>query len=259
MREVRIHLSCLFYFSFFTSVNETCIGGDVFVLHPDSSTASGSSRRRSFQPARRSLAHERSPRLTRTYADEENGVSTCEASSPLLVVDSPAVSRQDTFTQDGSTPKGTDDDIFLADVAVQGSGSAADPPSVPVRVVYSPAVARNAGDCEQMLAPSDFSPSSPLAEAPSPSQNQFYRRRGSTVSNDQARLPTLSVPSPLLRQQSNNRSPSERHLQEESDEADLSAPIFMAFPKWRGLRKVVVAKIALGIVTCCVLGNLIYT
>jgi hypothetical protein len=243
---------------FFISVNETCIGGDVFVLHRDSSTASGSSRRRSFQLAHRSLAHERSPRLTRTYADEENGVPTCEDLSPLLVVDSPAVSRQDTLAQDASTPKRTDDNIFLADVAVQGSGSATDPPSVHFRVVYSPAVARNAGDCEQVLAPSGFSPSSPLAEAPSPSQNQVYRRRGSTVSNDQARLPILSVPSPLLRQQS-NRSPSERNLHEESDEADLSAPIFMAFPERRGLRKIVVAKIALGIVTCCVLGNLIYT
>jgi hypothetical protein len=254
-------LSCLnfFFFFFFTSVNETCIGGDVFVLHPDSSTASGISHRRSFQLARRSLAHERSPRLTRIHADEENGVSTCEDLSPLLVVDSPAVSMQDTFAPDGSTPKKMDDDIFLADVAVQGSGSATDPPSVPVRVVYSPAVARNAGDCEQTLAPSDFSPSSPLAEAPSPSQNQFYRRRGSTVSNGQARLPTLSIPSPLLRHQSNNRSPSERNLQEESDEADLPAPIFMAFPKTSRLQKIVVAKIALGIVTCCVLGNLIYT
>lgn len=258
MLEVRVHFKLLILI-FFTSVNETCIGGDVFVLHRDSSTASGSSRRRSLQRARRSLAHERSPRLTQTYADEEHGVPTCEASSPLLVVDSPAVSRQDAFARDGSTPKRTDDDIFLADVAVQGSGSATDPPSVPVRVVYSPAVARNAGDSEQMLAPSDFSPSSPLAEGPSPAQNQVYRRRGSNVSNDQARLPTLSVPSPLRRQQSSNRSPSERNLQDESDEADLSAPIFMAFPERRGLRKIVVAKIALGIVTCCVLGNLIYT
>lgn len=208
---------------------------------------------------RRSHAYERGARLTTTPAEEENSLQIYEATSPLLVVDSPAVSRRGSFAGDWSTAKGAVESIDLADLAVEGSGSAPDPQLSHLRVVYSPAVARNPGDREQILAPRDFSSSSPSAEAPSLSENQAYRRRGSAVSNNEARLPTVKVTSPSLRQSSNSSSPAERNFREEIDVVDLSTPGFTAFPERKGLRKIVVARIALGIVTCCVLGNLIYT
>jgi hypothetical protein len=197
-------------------------------------------------------------------------------------VHSPPVSRRGSFARDQSPPKGTDEEIDLGDLAAEGSGSALDPSSIPLRVVYSPTVSRNRSigytshsqkpstvsnregdpedsDRERMLPPSGFSPTSPSFEAPFPSENLDYGR-SSTASNTEARLLTFDVPSPSLQPPSSNRSPAERtSFREEGDEEDLSPPIFMAFLERKWLRKTVVAKIALGIMTCCVLGNLIYT
>jgi hypothetical protein len=279
--EVRAHLSLV---ECCKSIIDACIGGDVFVLHRDNSSASAHSRRRSLLSAPGSPAYEGVPRLITTLAEEESSVPTYEASSsPLVVVHSPAVSRRGSFTRDESPSKITDEETDLADLAAEGSGSALDPSSIPLRVVYSPAASRSQSightshsqkpsivsnreryledsDRDQTLPYDEFSPTSPLFDASFPSENQVYRRRGSTASNTEARIPSFNVPSPSLRPPSNNRTPAERtSFGEDGDEEDLSPHVFMAFPERKGLRKIVVAKIALGIVTCCVLGNLIYT
>lgn len=284
MLEVRAHSSLI---ERCKPITDACIGGDVFVLHRDNSSGSAHSRRRSFLSTRRSLAYEGVPRLITTPAEEENSVPTYEASSsPLVVVHSPPGSRRGSIVRYQSPTKSTDEEINLTDLAAEASGSALDPSSIPLRVIYSPAVSRNPStgqtshsqkpsivsnrergledsSRDQTLPRSEFSPTSPSFEAPFSSENQVFRRRGSTASNTEAKLPTFTVPSPTLRPPSNSRSPAERSPFEEEDEEeeeeDLPSPVFMAFPERKGLRKIVVAKIALGIVTCCVLGNLIYT
>jgi len=47
--------------------------------------------------------------------------------------------------------------------------------------------------------------------------------------------------------------------EEAGPEENPSMLVFRAFPERKWFRSIVVAKIALGIVTCCVMGNLIYT
>jgi hypothetical protein len=230
---------------------------------------------------RRSLAHE-VPRLITTPAEEENCVLAYEAStSPLVVVTSPAVSRRGSFAYDDGASKKSDEEIDITDLGQEASGSGLDPSSIPLRVVYSPAVSRNPSirhtshspkpsvisnidaateSTEQILPPTDVSPTLPSFEAPFLSSNQVVRRRSSTASNIEAGLPATNAPSPSLRPVSNPRSPPERtSLQEQGYGDDRPPYVFMAFPERKWLGKVVVAKIALAIVTCCVLGNLIYT
>jgi hypothetical protein len=46
---------------------------------------------------------------------------------------------------------------------------------------------------------------------------------------------------------------------EEARQEENTAPVFGAFPERRWFRPILVARVALAIVTCFVLGNLIYT
>lgn len=112
-------------------------------------------------------------------------------------------------------------------------------------------------DPDQMI-PLTVSPTSPSFESPFLAENQLHRRRNSSISNAEGRVPAISVPSPSLVPE-NNLSPTERTSLQQGDEEDLSPPHFVAFRDRKWLREIVVAKIALAIVTFCVLGNLIYT
>ncbi|RFU30942.1 hypothetical protein B7463_g5397, partial [Scytalidium lignicola] len=255
--------------------------GDIFVLHRDNSSASARSHSRSMHSIRRSFAGE-VPHLITTVAEEETNMSTYEAStSPIVVVTSPAISRRGSLEYDNSGSKNSYEEIDISDLGQEASGSGLDPSSIPLRVVYSPAVSRNPSightsnspkpsvlsnvesaseSVEQLLPPTSISPTSPSIEASFLSNNQVVRRRSLTASNIEAGLPTINAPSSPLRSASSPRSPTEgTSIQEQGYGDDRSPPVFMAFPERKWLQKIVVAKIALAIVTCCVLGNLVYT
>lgn len=265
-------------------VNDAWVGGDVFVLHRDDSSASRLSRRTSLLLPHRGPTYDDVPRLLTNYAEEENSVSAyASSSSGVAIVHSSARSRRASVAQDQSSPKRTNEPSDSADLIAEDSGSALDPSSIPLRVVYSPAVSRistsghtshspkpsvvsNPGrnsegtDGEHVLQPGDSPPSSPLLEAPFLSETQVYGQRSSTASNTDARVTTSNAPSLSPQPPSNNGSAATRTSpQEAGDEGDSPQPVFTAFRERKGLRKIVVAKMALGIVTCCVLGNLIYT
>ena len=234
-----------------------------------------------MRSARRSLAHE-VPRLITTLAEGESNQVTYEAStSPLVVVISPAVSRRGSFAYDDGASKSWDEEIDITDSGQDASGSGPDSSSIPLRVVYSPAVSRNPSlghtphsakpsvisniepaseGAEQIIPRTNLSPISPSFEAPFLSNSQVSRRRSSTASNIEAGLPATNAPAPSLRPLSSPSIPTERTSLQEQGYWDGRTPsVFMAFPERKWLRKVTVAKIALAIVTCSVLGNLIYT
>jgi hypothetical protein len=113
-------------------------------------------------------------------------------------------------------------------------------------------------DPDQIIPLTNISPTSPSFESPFLLENQVHRRRNSTLSNTEGRVPDIRVPSPSL-ERPNNISPTERTSLQDRDEEDLSPPHFVAFQDRKWLREIFVAKAALTIVTLCVLGNLIYT
>jgi hypothetical protein len=221
------------------------------------------------------------PRLTITLPDEEIVVPNYEATtSPQVVVYAPPESRRGSFERDQSPPK-IDEEIDIADLGPEGSGSGMDLSSIPLRVVYSPAVSRSPSighsthsqrpsmssnremdpidsDPEQMIPLTSVSPTSPSFESPFLSENQLHRRRNSAASSTEGRIPAISIPPPSLGPQ-DNLSPTERTSLQQGDEEDLSPPHFVAFRDRKWLREIVVAKIALAVVTLCVLGNLVYT
>ena len=232
------------------------------------------SQRRSVHSTRRSFRLDL-PRLV-TTPPENDAASDDEApTSPLLVVYSPPVSRRGSFAQPESSSKKSDE-VDITDMG-QGSGSL-DPSSIPLRVVYSPAVSRSGsigaasqGERPSIVLSRDNEPGSeslvhepdavsattPSFEAQPFSENQAYRRsrHNSTASNMESRSPPNSrrpsLPSPMRNRRLTGL--------EEAREEDRTTPVFKAFPERNWFRSILVAKIALGIVTCCVLGNLIYT
>jgi hypothetical protein len=237
----------------------------------------------SVRSVRGNLAYERVPRLITTSATEENNILAYETtSSPLVVVYSPPASSHSSLEEESNLPikNKLDDEVDSVDLGQEGAGSMLEPSLTPLRVVYSPTVSRSPSigreshrrhsivrepnsensDPEQMLPPADLS--SPTHSSDTPflalSENQVHRRRNSAASNTSARVPTLSPPAPSVRGPSiDGGSPVERSSpREEGDH--LPPPVFVAFLERKWLQKIIVAKVALGIVSCCVLGNFIY-
>lgn len=250
----------------------------MFILHRDNSTASTHTRRRSVLSVRR-----RSPTAEGSYRLMGPGEEENEAPAPpLVVVYSPTVSRRGSFSREESPSKRMSE-IDITDVGPEGSGSGFDASPIPLRVVYSPAVSRNPSigrsshsqkaslasniridpndpDLEQMLPPSNVSPTSASFEPAIPSESQISRRRPSTASTTESRGLAVEGPFPSPRPPSYESSPTDRASRlEEGNRDDISPPHFVAFPERKWLRAVVVAKIALAVVTICVLVNLVYT
>lgn len=250
------------------------IGGDIFLLHREDSTAS--TRRRSTQVARRT--HDTLPRLVTTM-DGDNSRSPVQT-SPLLVVYSPPVSRRGSFAGETSPTKSFEE-IDITEVKQEGSSSALDPSSIPLRVIYSPSVSRSGsvGQSDrpsivlthedepaidvQILGPDDdSSPSQPFQAASFPESGVHRRSRGnSNASNMERRGWGSNPPSPSQYSVRRSSSPTRRLAFEEEGHREYGrmAPVFTAFAEKRWFRPILVAKIILGIVICCVLGNLIYT
>lgn len=160
----------------------------------------------------------------------------------------------------------------------EGSGSSIDLNSIPLRVIYSPAVSRSGsighsdrpsivishkddqGNNVQILSPDDDSAQARSFQAPSFSESNVHRRsrNNSTASTMESRMSANNPTSPVTRRSS---SPTARLAFEESGHRDNvhAPPIFVAFQRTKWFRPMFTAKIILAFVCCAVLGNLIYT
>ncbi|KUJ07081.1 uncharacterized protein LY89DRAFT_789882 [Mollisia scopiformis] len=167
--------------------------------------------------------------------------------------------------------KKSNEAIDVADLGQESSSSGLDPSSIPLRVVYSPAVSRNPSighgsqrgtaisnsdlpseSTEEILIPSHLAPNAPSLEAQRSSEGHTLRRRSSTASRDNTRSsyqPSSNPNAPPERSFSQERDRDEEHIQ----------GVFKALPRRKWLPETLLARICLAIVTCCVLGNLIYT
>jgi hypothetical protein len=164
----------------------------------------------------------------------------------------------------------SESEIDLAESGGQSSGSHLDP-SIPLRVIYSPSVSREPSIGHRSSIGSHSRPSTTsnietdLATLPpqtitdeeSPRQLQLpstRSRRSSTVSNPANQYPRRSRLLNWLR--SSQRT---RRRASQSFEAERETPVFVAFPERKWFRSIALAKVALAVTTCAVLGNLIYT
>jgi hypothetical protein len=253
-----------------TTTNK-CSGGDIFVLHRESSTAS--SRRRSLQAARRSL--ENLPRIITSDADRDSRSTYHVPTSPFLVITSPPVSSRGSLENEPSAVK----DIGEIEITEgnEGSGSNLDPNSIPLRVVYSPTVSRSGSvghsdrpstvftheeqsETEpQLLSPDEDSAQARSFQAPRFSESSVHRRsrNNSYTSN----LETRQTARPASFSTQRSPSPIRRLAFEESGRRDQihAPPVFVAFPQTKWFRPMLAAKTILAFVCCAVLGNLIYT
>lgn len=268
----------------FSASTADTAGGDLFVLHRETSLASIHSPHRNFDSPDRSPG----PRAlglhpVMTIPDEDLTRSIYEpSSSQNIVVISPPRSRRGSFAKIEQYTKESDGQTEFADNGQEDTGSTPEPSPMPLRVVYSPAVMRNPSfrRSSQIQTPSlvtnietdlgsyveiPYAASSALlsSEARLPSQSNVYRssRHNSTTSNIEARLPAVDL---RTRSSESTRSPATtlaaNAVQEAGyEEDDRAIPLFKAFVERRWFRSIIFAKFALGIVACSVLGNLIYT
>jgi hypothetical protein len=164
----------------------------------------------------------------------------------------------------------SESEIDLAESGGQSSGSHLDP-SIPLRVIYSPSVSRepsighrpssgshsrpsttsNTETDPATLPPQTITDEESLQQLPLP---QIRGRRSSTVSNPASQYPRQNRFLNWFR--SGQRT---RRRASQSFEAERETPVFVAFPERKWFRSIKLAKVALAITTCAVLGNLIYT
>lgn len=141
--------------------------------------------------------------------------------------------------------------------------------SVPLRVIYSPSVSREpsighshrpsfvsnrtdevARDGRPPELDRDFSETSAIQP------NSTIRSRQNSIATNISRTSQASHRHYSI----NPMSPSNLRTEPlEIDEEIASTPIFIAFPRSKWFNSIVIAKVALAIVTSAVLGNLIYT
>lgn len=250
------------------------IGGDLFVLHREDSSAS--SRRRSIHAARRSL--ESLPRLVTTSGESDPRFPYHVPTSPLLVVHSPPISRRGSLVNGTSATKSSNE-VDGADGWQEGPGSNLDLNSTPLRVIYSPSVSRSgsvghserpsivitqdddSGTDAQVVSPEDESAPAGSFQAPSSRESNIYRRgrNNSNASNTASGVPRNNTSLPAAAGRSS--SPARRLAFEESGYREHlhAPPVFVAFPQTKWIRPMLAAKSILGFVCCAVLGNLIYT
>lgn len=251
------------------------IGGDLFVLHREDSTAS--SRRRSIHAVHRSL--ESLPRIVIPSGESDLTSTYHIPTSPLLVVHSPPMSRRGSFTNGTNAIKSSDEGE-ATDGWPEGSSSNLDPNSIPLRIIYSPSVSRSgsigyserpsivitqgddgAGTNVHIGLPEDELAPAGSFQAQSLRESNVYRRSrtNSNASNIEQRTSVSNPPSSSTARRPS--SPSRRLAFEESGRRDYlhAPPVFVAFSQTKWLRPVLTAKIILIFVCCAVLGNLLYT
>lgn len=164
----------------------------------------------------------------------------------------------------------SESEIDLAESGGQSSSSHLDP-SIPLRVIYSPSVSREPSIGHRPSSGSHSRPSTTsnretdlatlasqvVTDEEPPQQLQLPQnrsRRSSTVSNPATQYPQQNRFLNWFR--SGQRA---RRRGSQSFEVEREAPVFMAFPERKWFRSIALAKVALAVTTCAVLGNLIYT
>jgi hypothetical protein len=220
--------------------------------------------------------------LITTPAEDLNTAIYDAPSSQVIVVTSPPRSRSGSVANDECNTKESDEENDFANSGQEDTRSALDASSMPVRVIYSPAVSRNisfrrnphiqtsslVSDTETDLGnyvaiPSSASAALPPLGAPLSPQRQIHRnsRHNSFTSNIEASPTTIDRRTRSSQSTSNPATARAANDEQEAgyEENDHTTPLFKAFPERRWFRSIVVAKLALGIVTCSVLGNLAYT
>ena len=226
------------------------------------------------------------PSIVTSVSENDSSPTQEIATPPVLNVYPPSLTRQESLdSADAIKDFAEEADQSNQDV----SDSSLDPSSIPLRVVYSPAVSRS-GSVTQTDRPSialtrrdssdntqiihtESSESEPRIrsnsfEARSQHDSTIHRRNLSH--NNSAELTideapsltenrTLARPTTVLGSSNRHRRLTIEEVAEESDENGNDITVFKAFPDRRWWNSIVVAKIALGIVSVAVLGNLIYT
>lgn len=225
------------------------------------------------------------PSIVTTVADDGSSLTQEIPAPPVLSVYPPSLTRQESLNS-ADASKDFAEDANLGDQDI--SGSSLDPSSIPLRVVYSPAVSRS-GSVTQTDRPSillsrhgssdntqiirtDSAESGPRIRSNSfevrPQQDSTMHRRN--LSRNNSAESTVVLPSPtensiaarpstILGSSNRRRRLTIEEVAEEADENGNDITVFKAFPETRFWNSIVIAKIALGIVTVAVLGNLIYT
>lgn len=251
--------------------------GDVFFLYDDLNS------RRSTHIVQR----ERDPIPAIITSAPEGGPLSAQAipTPPIVNIYSPSLSREASL--DGVNFK----ELAEVDLAHQdASESSLEHSSIPLRVVYSPAVSRSgsvtqtdrpsivlshhdgSGDDTQII-PTDSSPSTSRARANSyqvrsqPESNVQRRNLSRNNSTDSATR-TLSTATEhnaqppqtiILGSYNRHRRLTIEEVAEEPDAQSTDSRVFKAFPESRWWKGLVVARVALAIVALAVLGNLFYT
>jgi len=250
-------------------------GGDVFILQdlrPDSVTSRRSSR--SSLPLRQSL-HDPNlrplilPRLITTLEPDTPAFNT--STTPRITLDRSPYSPVDSASGEHFPIfKNSFEDV---DITEQGESSV----SSPLRVIYSPTVSRRPTIGSSGHSPRPSSSSARLGperrdsqtkgHSPttsvsfngvlSPDTGDVRRRRGSSVTaGGQASSPDTRISTC----QPETRPRSISSLSIEANQTQLpTISHFVALMNRKWLRPIIVARCCLGIVSLCVVGNVIYT
>ncbi|TVY28961.1 hypothetical protein LHYA1_G001672 [Lachnellula hyalina] len=254
-------------------------GGDVFILHSEDTSASTQSPRRSHQTANSRIVPEL---LTFPPAENTQLPAREMATAPIVTLNEPSDSRRSSILTNEPSDFKKPGTLETGEVELEefGAGSSS---SMPLRVVYSPTVSRRptVGSSSHSARPS-FSDLAVVEndhegeKAPSPTtavslevafgqENQPVRRRSSTSATANTTSQHLSTPAWLLPSPRTSNHHSRRNSRNSASlEANLSeipptATHFVALPNRRWLKSIVIAKICLIIVSCCVVGNIVYS
>ncbi|TVY34724.1 hypothetical protein LSUB1_G005024 [Lachnellula subtilissima] len=204
------------------------------------------------------------------------------ATAPIVTLNEPSDSRRSSISTNEPSDLKKPEALETGEVELEefGAGSSS---SMPLRVVYSPTVSRRptVGSSSHSARPS-FSDLAVVEndhegeKAPSPTtavslevalgqENQTVRRRGSTSATANTTSQHLSTPAWLLPSPRTSNHHSRRNSRNSASlEANLpeippTTTHFVALPNRRWLKSLVIAKICLLIVSCCVIGNIVYS
>jgi hypothetical protein len=241
--------------------NWSSIGGDNFVLHRPS-TDSG--RRASHEPHANNI-----PTINLSESTPPSTPNAIEEtpSSPFLIVNRPpSISEENT----GLDP---DPDPSVSENANEASGSNLDPTAL--RVVYSPAVSRSGSISRShaerpsiTLTPEGNNESEPEVDKQTIKVDTSSARLQASSIDVSPHSPTSSILNRRRSTSINSQTFTNTSLQSPRRERTLSfeergaiprGVVFKAFPDKNWWNSIVVAKIALGVVSVAVLGNLIYS
>ncbi|TVY52001.1 hypothetical protein LCER1_G006470 [Lachnellula cervina] len=253
-------------------------GGDVFILHREDSSASTHSPRRSLRPATHEMAtapivtlnEPPDSRRSSTSTDEPSALKKPEAlesgeveledfgagssSMPLRVVYSPTVSRRPTVGSSSRSARPSFSDMAVAENDHEQEKASSPTTAVSLEIALGQAnqTMRRRGSTSATTNTGSQHLSTPAWLLPSPRNSNHHSRRNSR--NSASLDANFAEPPPTRRSSRNSVS-----LEANYSELPPTLTHFVALPNRRWLKSIVIAKICLVIVSCCVVGNIIYS